>query len=90
MFPGANYGSSRMAAILAENLSEKTVVGSDGAEVGTLYNVTMDLKSGELANLLVEPVDGAPDLDVEADEHGRFLIPVARVQAVKDHIVISR
>lgn len=79
-----------MSAILAENLSEKTVVGSDGAELGTLYNVTMDLKTGELHDLLVEPIDGAPDLDVERDEDGNFLIPVTRVQAVKDHIVVSR
>lgn len=79
-----------MSAILAENLSEKTVVGSDGAELGVLYNVTMDLKTGELHDLMVEPVDSAPELDVERDEQGRLLIPVTRVQAVKDHIVVSR
>lgn len=80
-----------MAEILAENLSEKTVVGSDGAELGTLYNVTMDLKTGQLHDLLVEPGDGLPrDLDFERDDHGRFMIPVGRVQAVKDHIVVSR
>ena len=44
-----------MSEILAENLSGKAVMGSDGTELGMLYNITMDLKTGELADLLVEP-----------------------------------
>ena len=35
-----------MSDILAENLSGKSVMGSDGTELGLLYNITMDLKSG--------------------------------------------
>ena len=31
-----------MAEILAENLSGKAVMGSDGTELGMLYNITMD------------------------------------------------
>ena len=29
-----------MPEILAENLSEKSIVGTDGSEIGRLYNVT--------------------------------------------------
>ena len=78
-----------MPEILAENLSEKSVVGTDGAEIGRLYNVTMDVQSGGLRNLLVEPVNAA-DADFEVDDRGRYLVPVSRVQAVKDHIVVAR
>lgn len=78
-----------MSEILAENLSEKNVVGSDGAEIGRLYNVTMQYKSGGLGSLLVEPAEGvAADFDV--DDRGRYRIPVSNVQAVKDHIVVAR
>ena len=67
-------------------------MGSDGTELGMLYNITMDLKTGELANLLVEPDEqlqrGAVEFD--SDDQGRFRVPVKRVQAVKDYIVVQR
>ena len=78
-----------MAQILAENLSEKNVVGSDGTEIGRLYNVTMTHTSGSLRNLLVEPAEGV-NADFEVDDRGRYRIPVSRVQAVKDHIVVAQ
>ena len=81
----------RMADMLAESLSGKAVMGTDGTELGELYNVTMDLETGRLENLLVEPLEeGAVQLDFPTDESGRFQIPVARVQAVKDYIVVDR
>jgi sporulation protein YlmC with PRC-barrel domain len=78
-----------MSEILAENLSDKNVVGTNGAEIGRLYNVTMDYKTGRLHHLLVEPAEGVT-IDFELDDRGRYHVPVSTVQAVKDHIVISR
>ncbi|WP_135853665.1 PRC-barrel domain-containing protein [Halorussus salinus] len=81
-----------MSEILAENLSGKAVMGSDGTELGMLYNITMDLKTGELADLLVEPDEQLDNTAVafDSDEAGRFQVPVQRVQAVKDYIVVQR
>ncbi|USZ67510.1 PRC-barrel domain-containing protein [Halorussus salilacus] len=81
-----------MSEILAENLSGKAVMGSDGTELGMLYNITMDLKTGELADLLVEPDEQLDPGSVAfgSDEQGRFQVPVTRVQAVKDYIVVQR
>ncbi|MFC7082296.1 PRC-barrel domain-containing protein [Halorussus caseinilyticus] len=81
-----------MSEILAENLSGKAVMGSDGTELGMLYNITMDLKTGELSDLLVEPDEQLNSDAVEfgSDEQGRFQVPVQRVQAVKDYIVVQR
>ncbi|GAB7014198.1 MULTISPECIES: PRC-barrel domain-containing protein [Halolamina] len=81
-----------MADILAENLSGKAVMGSDGTELGMLYNITMDLKTGELHDLLVSPNEDTPrgKVNFERDEGGRFRVPVSRVQAVKDYIVVQR
>ena len=79
-----------MADILAENLSGKAVMGSDGTELGMLYNITMDLKSGELADLLVTPNEDIGDAGFDYDEQGRLHVPVSRVQAVKDYIVVKR
>jgi sporulation protein YlmC with PRC-barrel domain len=81
-----------MSEILAENLSGKAVMGSDGTELGMLYNITMDLKTGELADLLVDPDEqlDSDSVEFDADEQGRFEVPVNRVQAVKDYIVVQR
>ncbi|MFB6108496.1 MAG: PRC-barrel domain-containing protein [Haloplanus sp.] len=81
-----------MADILAENLSGKSVMGSDGTELGMLYNITMDLKTGALRDLLVSPNDAFPatESQFDLDEEGRLHVPVSRVQAVKDYIVIDR
>ena len=80
-----------MPEILAENLSGKAVMGSDGTELGMLYNITLDLKTGTLTDLIVSPQEETTfDAEFNVDEAGRYRIPVNRVQAVKDHIVISR
>ena len=79
-----------MANVLAENLSEKAVMGSDGAELGTLYNITMDVETGRLKNLIVSPNEHVGGVDFEANEQGQYQIPVGNVQAVKDYIVVTR
>jgi sporulation protein YlmC with PRC-barrel domain len=79
-----------MAEILAENLSGKAVMGSDGAELGMLYNITMDLETGHLDNLVVTPEETYDATEFETDQDGRALIPVSRVQAVKDHMIVER
>jgi len=80
-----------MAEILAENLSGKAVMGTDGAELGMLYNITMDIDTGRLEHLLIEPnEDRSVETDFDTDERGRLLVPVGRVQAVKDHMIVER
>ncbi|WP_246984446.1 PRC-barrel domain-containing protein [Halorientalis marina] len=78
-----------MAEILAENLSGKAVMGTDGTELGMLYNITMDANSGRLANLVVDPEGFTRDTEFSRDEGGRLLVPVERVQAVKDHMIVQ-
>jgi sporulation protein YlmC with PRC-barrel domain len=75
--------------VLAENLSGKTVMGSEGTELGTLYNITMDLKTGELNDLLIEP-NLEVSSDYETDEENLLHVPVGNVRAVKDYILISQ
>ena len=83
---------ARMADILAENLSGKAVMGSDGMELGMLYNITMDMKSGALADLVVEPNEehSPSQSGLSTNEDGQILVPVSAVKAVKDYIVVDR
>jgi sporulation protein YlmC with PRC-barrel domain len=79
-----------MAEILAENLSGKAVTGEDGAELGMLYNITMDLESGKLEHLIINPAESYRGDEFNTDPSGRPLIPVSRVKAVKDRMIIER
>ncbi|WP_135303823.1 PRC-barrel domain-containing protein [Haloarcula amylovorans] len=79
-----------MAEILAENLSGKDVMGTDGAEIGSLYNITMDISSGTLYNLVIDPAESLRNTDFEYTDQGRLLVPVERVKAVKDHMIVNR
>ncbi len=80
-----------MVDILAENLSGKAIMGTDGTELGMLYNITMDLKTGRLSDLLVTPHESVATEQVpfDRDADGHFLVPVDHVQAVKDYIVVQ-
>ncbi len=81
-----------MTDILAKNLSGMEVMGADGTELGMLYNVTMDLRTGQLHDIVVEPHDdrGPTTHNFDTDEEGRLEVPVEQVQAVKDYIVVER
>jgi Uncharacterized conserved protein len=79
-----------MTELLAENLSGKAVMGSDGAELGMLYNITMNIDTGRLEDLVVTPADSYRGDDFQADDAGRLRVPVHRIQAVKDHMIVER
>lgn len=81
-----------MPNVLAETLSEKAVMGADGTELGSLYNITMDVKTGELDSLIVSPDEqiAVSSVSFNTDSAGRFHVPVSRVDAVKDYIVVDR
>lgn len=78
-----------MPTILAENLSGKAITGSDGTQIGMLYNITMNVNNGKLENLIVDPKAGG-DESFATNDYGHYLIPVERVTAVKDHVIVRR
>jgi sporulation protein YlmC with PRC-barrel domain len=81
-----------MGSILAGTLKDMRVMRSDGTEFGEVYNLTMDLATGGLVHLIVDPDDAnAPyDTDLELDGHGRFLVPMERITAIRDYIIFER
>jgi sporulation protein YlmC with PRC-barrel domain len=81
-----------MSEQLAKNLSGKAVMGSDGTQLGSLYNVEMDINSGALNDLLVSPHSEilTDQLQFDVDDQGRIRVPVNLVQSVEDYIVVQR
>lgn len=82
----------RMEPQLGQNLAGKDVMSSSGANLGTLFNITLDLRTGDLKKLLVTPDRETPTANrpqYETDSHGRYMIPVEHVKSADDCIVIQ-
>lgn len=77
-----------MGKVLGMNLTDMNVMGDDGTELGELHNVTCDLETGKLGDLVVDPTEKARDR-YEAREDGYVYIPTQRLSAVKDYIVVK-
>ncbi|HDN73978.1 PRC-barrel domain containing protein [Archaeoglobales archaeon] len=71
----------------ARSLARKTVVLTDGTVVGTLYNITINYKTGSIVNLLVKPQTEIPEFK---KEEGLYFIPFECVRSLKDYIVVDR
>ncbi len=71
----------------ARSLAKKTVVLTDGTVVGTLYNITVDFKTGSIVNLLVKPQNEIPEF---RKEEGLYFIPFECVRSLRDYIVVDR
>ncbi|WGI17626.1 PRC-barrel domain-containing protein [Methanonatronarchaeum sp. AMET-Sl] len=69
-------------------LSKKDIVSSNGDEIGSLHNVTMNQKTGELLDLIIEP---HRDVDTEKyqTQEDYIIIPFKNVKAIKDMIVVK-
>ncbi|HDN64885.1 MAG TPA: PRC-barrel domain containing protein [Methanosarcinales archaeon] len=78
-----------MAKIFAKNLSKKNVMSSDGSILGALYNIVIDIRTGELINLLVKP-DMSVDRTMYLAEGNYMLIPFSAVRAIKDVMVVDK
>lgn len=78
-----------MVKVMAKKLSNKKVMGTDGSEMGILYNITCDLRTGDLVDILIRP-DMTLSIENYRTEDGLVLIPFSAVRAVKDFIVVDK
>lgn len=73
--------------LFAKSLGKKVVLLSDGTVVGSVYNVTMDLKTGSLIDIVVKPQNEVPDLEKQS---GLYIIPFESVKSISDYVVLDR
>ncbi|MCX6694612.1 MAG: PRC-barrel domain-containing protein [Methanomicrobiales archaeon] len=78
-----------MTKTLARSLSRKKIVTSDGKLIGTLKNITVDVDTGQLIDLVVYP-DGSFDTAGYRIEGDRIFISFESVKDIKDYIVVDR
>ena len=73
--------------VFAKSLAKKMVLLSDGTIVGTVYNLTVDLRTGSLIDLLVKPQNDVPEL---RKQDGLYIIPFDNVKSISDYVVIDK
>lgn len=78
-----------MDQVFASKLAGKPVLTTDGVELGTLENVTIDTENGDLETLLIAPE--RPDIDrFDRDEEGRLLVSADRLSTLgADYLLVD-
>ena len=74
--------------VLASQLSNIPVTSTDGREIGTLRNITLDTATGELQTVVVDS-DVAEIFNVERDPDGCIRLPATLIESVRDHLTIQ-
>ncbi len=70
-------------------LRGKTVMTEGGLLIGILRNITMDQRTGELKNLLVEPSEDIDTRLYHLDEKGHIVLDFDSVKSVKDVVIVK-
>lgn len=79
-----------MSKVFARNLlSNKQVMATDGTEIGTLANVLLEIKGGNLIDMVVRP-NIKLDTSKYRKEDNYVLLPFDSVSAVKDYIIVDK
>lgn len=77
-----------MGKVFAGEIAGKEIVNIDGTVLGELENLTFDLRTGRLVDLVVKPDPGV-DHQRYREEGKYVLIPFGSVVSVKDCIVVD-
>jgi Uncharacterized conserved protein len=70
-------------------LDNKKIMSTDAKELGTLEDIHINAKTGNIMNLVISPADGV-DIAKYQKEEDYILIPFSAVSAVKDYIIVDK
>ena len=74
--------------VTENELRGKTVMSEEGLYLGVMRNTTVDIKTGELLNILIEPSDDIDARLYHLDNQGHLVFPFTTIKSVKDVIII--
>lgn len=75
--------------ITENELRGKTVMSEEGLYLGILRNSTVDERTGELIDVLIEPSDDVDPRLYHLDNHGNLVFPFSSIKSVKDVVIIG-
>jgi len=75
--------------VMENELRGKKVMSNEGLYLGIIRNITVDVNTGKLIDLIVEPSDKIDPRLYHQNEEGYLLFPFESVKSVKDVVVLS-
>ena len=78
-----------MSKTFCRTLAKKKVMSHDGMLIGTIKNITVDLTTGQVIDLIVKP-DDTFKTDGYKMDGDKMLVPFEAVKDIKDYIVVDR
>jgi len=75
--------------ITESELRGKTVMSEEGLYLGIFRNSTVEEKTGQLINVLIEPSDDVDPRLYHLDKQGHLVFPFDSIKSVKDVVIIG-
>lgn len=83
--------------VFGNQLTDKRIMLEDGTELGEVYNVRINTKTGSINTLLMQRDEPKSARDDRASgvpfpqeqETGLYTIPAGNVRAIQDHIIVG-
>ncbi len=75
--------------ITESELRGKTVMSEEGLYLGILRNSTVEERTGQLMNVLIEPSDDVDPRLYHLDNQGHLVFPFNTIKSVKDVVIIG-
>jgi sporulation protein YlmC with PRC-barrel domain len=73
-----------------KKLLSKMVVTKEGKQIGVVNDITFEIRSGELIQLIIKnPTNFTRNLNLERTSSGELLLPYNSIIAIGDFIVVS-
>ena len=79
----------KIMKITESELRGKTVMSEEGLYLGILRNSTVEEKTGQLMNVLIEPSDDVDPRLYHLDNQGHLVFPFDSIKSVKDVVIIG-
>ena len=75
--------------ITESEMRGKTVMSEEGLYLGILRNSTVEERTGQLMNVLIEPSDDVDPRLYHLDDQGHLVFPFNSIKSVKDVVIIG-
>ncbi len=75
--------------ITESELRGKTVMSEEGLYLGILRNSTVEGRTGQLMDILIEPSDDVDPRLYHLDKQGHLVFPFNSIKSVKDVVIIG-
>jgi sporulation protein YlmC with PRC-barrel domain len=79
----------KIMKITESELRGKTVMSEEGLYLGILRNSTVEERTGQLMNVLIEPSDDVDPRLYHLDNQGHLVFPFNTIKSVKDVVIIG-